>query len=272
MINGIKLLNVVGLTRGRRDGILRMEFTKSIVKVGPTHLKGVWITFERALQIAKNQNITEILYSLFESVQNFYPLPKLAGQTFRLKPKPSSAKKHQRTRSGCYTCRLLRKKCDEGQDCCKACRELGLRCEYQRSLWWNVNNLQKEQKEHIKSIIKRVKKPGKVTYDLMGNPHTIAASDNSLYFPGYDSQQPIHETHDHALPPFYNVNTHSQGFLASLYEDEIRTESQMYVNDIPYHPSPVTLDMTPFMEEQTWGEFQSHPFPYTPMLGSTPLW
>jgi protein SOK2 len=41
MINGTKLLNVAGMTRGRRDGILKSEKQKHVVKIGPMHLKGV---------------------------------------------------------------------------------------------------------------------------------------------------------------------------------------------------------------------------------------
>jgi len=42
MINGTKLLNVAQMTRGRRDGILKSEKIRNVVKVGPMHLKGVW--------------------------------------------------------------------------------------------------------------------------------------------------------------------------------------------------------------------------------------
>ena len=42
MVNGTKLLNVAGMTRGRRDGILKAEKQKHVVKIGPMHLKGVW--------------------------------------------------------------------------------------------------------------------------------------------------------------------------------------------------------------------------------------
>lgn len=42
MINGTKLLNVAGMTRGRRDGILKSEKVRNVVKIGPMHLKGVW--------------------------------------------------------------------------------------------------------------------------------------------------------------------------------------------------------------------------------------
>lgn len=45
MINGTKLLNVAGMTRGRRDGILKSEKTRHVVKIGPMHLKGVWYDY-----------------------------------------------------------------------------------------------------------------------------------------------------------------------------------------------------------------------------------
>lgn len=65
MINGTKLLNVAGMTRGRRDGILKSEKTRHVVKIGPMHLKGVWIPFDRALDFANKEKITEMLYPLF---------------------------------------------------------------------------------------------------------------------------------------------------------------------------------------------------------------
>lgn len=42
MINRTKLLNVAGMTRGRRDGILKSEKIRHVVKIGPINLKGVW--------------------------------------------------------------------------------------------------------------------------------------------------------------------------------------------------------------------------------------
>lgn len=45
MINGTKLLNVAGMTRGRRDGILKSEKVRHVVKIGPMHLKGVWYVY-----------------------------------------------------------------------------------------------------------------------------------------------------------------------------------------------------------------------------------
>jgi protein SOK2 len=65
MINGTKLLNVAGMTRGRRDGILKSEKVRHVVKIGPMHLKGVWIPYDRALEFANKEKITEMLYPLF---------------------------------------------------------------------------------------------------------------------------------------------------------------------------------------------------------------
>ncbi|CAO0800702.1 unnamed protein product [Mucor circinelloides] len=65
MINGTKLLNVAGMSRGKRDGILKNEKGRVVVKVGAMHLKGVWITFARAKLLAAQYKIQEILYPLF---------------------------------------------------------------------------------------------------------------------------------------------------------------------------------------------------------------
>ncbi|ORZ03714.1 hypothetical protein BCR43DRAFT_483840 [Syncephalastrum racemosum] len=66
MINGTKLLNVTGISRGKRDGILKNEKGRVVVKVGAMHLKGVWITFSRAKALAVHFNITQVLHPLFE--------------------------------------------------------------------------------------------------------------------------------------------------------------------------------------------------------------
>lgn len=65
MINGTKLLNVTKMTRGRRDGILKAEKVRHVVKIGSLHLKGIWIPFERAVSMAKRECIYDLLYPLF---------------------------------------------------------------------------------------------------------------------------------------------------------------------------------------------------------------
>ncbi|KAI8379893.1 hypothetical protein EDC96DRAFT_589071 [Choanephora cucurbitarum] len=65
MINGTKLLNVAGMSRGKRDGILKNEKGRVVVKVGAMHLKGVWIPFNRARELAIKFKIMDVLFPLF---------------------------------------------------------------------------------------------------------------------------------------------------------------------------------------------------------------
>lgn len=71
MINGTKLLNVAGMTRGRRDGILKSEKTRHVVKIGPMHLKGVW--YEAA-------ELLSMFLTLIPKQDTFRPSPGLCQQ------------------------------------------------------------------------------------------------------------------------------------------------------------------------------------------------
>ncbi|ORX97886.1 hypothetical protein K493DRAFT_313896 [Basidiobolus meristosporus CBS 931.73] len=64
MVNGTKLLNVTGMSRGKRDGILKNEKGRVVVKVGAMHLKGVWITMSRAKALAAQFKISDLLFPL----------------------------------------------------------------------------------------------------------------------------------------------------------------------------------------------------------------
>jgi hypothetical protein len=107
MINGTKLLNVCQMSRGKRDGILKNEKERVVVKVGAMHLKGVWfvllpfsspllgwsvayhgrsylvrISFARARQLADQNSITELLFPLFEdNIQSFLYHPDNYART-----------------------------------------------------------------------------------------------------------------------------------------------------------------------------------------------
>ncbi|OBZ87287.1 Cell pattern formation-associated protein stuA [Choanephora cucurbitarum] len=97
MINGTKLLNVVGMSRGKRDGILKNEKGRVVVKVGAMHLKGVWITFTRAKLLAAQHKIQDILYPLFvDNPAIFLPTTTLYSPN-RLTRQYSSAWDHQDT-------------------------------------------------------------------------------------------------------------------------------------------------------------------------------
>lgn len=64
-VNGTKLLNVTGMSRGKRDGTLKTEKGRIVVRNGPMNLKGVWIPFNRAAEIARNEGVDGLLYPLF---------------------------------------------------------------------------------------------------------------------------------------------------------------------------------------------------------------
>jgi hypothetical protein len=93
MINGTKLLNVAGMSRGKRDGILKSEKARAVVKVGAMHLKGVWyvpisshlmirIPFDRALDFANKERIIDQLYPLFvQDIKSFLYHPANYART-----------------------------------------------------------------------------------------------------------------------------------------------------------------------------------------------
>lgn len=191
-------------------------------------------------------------------------------------PKTNATKMHRRSRSGwlpvvedvegltdhpcpgCFTCRLRRKKCDEGHGQCKACRNLGLKCEYKRPMWWSNNEQRKQQKEHIKNIIKRTKLsektaqvaamggdippglshslPTSATYSD-ATVRTRAASEDSQYSLVCDFNQHPNQHFDiyqpHVLSPSFDTDAHYYPYAAAPYEVDIKTERQMYVNDVP---------------------------------------
>lgn len=80
-VNGTKLLNVTGMSRGRRDGILKVEKGRRVIRNGSMNLKGVWIPYDRALEIARNEGIKDLLYPLF--VEDIYSFYKEKGQKLR---------------------------------------------------------------------------------------------------------------------------------------------------------------------------------------------
>lgn len=195
---------------------------------------------------------------------------------------------------GCYTCRLRRKKCDEGAPACTACKHLGLRCEYKRPVWWSNNDQRRFQKDNIKMIIKRKKlsektttaasqvmTPGAETPPSLSHslPTSATFSDplDRTRSASIDSQLSLF---DFNAPPgiadytAYNAQMHSaHSQYASLYPDfspyeiDVKTERQMFVDDIPtrrestistfstYHPPPPPDAMLPgFPVDNDWAE------------------
>lgn len=104
-------------------------------------------------------------------------------------------KVHKRSRDGCFTCRLRRKKCDEREGQCGQCIQLGTPCEYSQPTWWSDSSDRFNHKEYIKDLIKRgkaVNKPAKTTAKprariLTSTPPTQAVMRQPVYFSTPDS-------------------------------------------------------------------------------------
>ncbi|KAH6685370.1 fungal-specific transcription factor domain-containing protein [Plectosphaerella plurivora] len=158
---------------------------------------------------------------------------------------------HRRSRTGCYTCRLRRKKCDEGNPSCTACKHLGLSCEYKRPMWWSNNEARKKHKEDIKTIIKRKKLSEKTSHNIQTNVSSPPGLSHSLPTSATFSD-PLDRTRsasiDSHFSTAFNFNsppTHDFGFAGQMhpdfmfggfnapYEVDVKTERQVFMNDVP---------------------------------------
>ncbi|KAL2123228.1 hypothetical protein VTJ04DRAFT_3683 [Mycothermus thermophilus] len=165
---------------------------------------------------------------------------------------------HRRSRTGCYTCRLRRKKCDEVTPMCTACKHLGLQCQYKRPMWWSNNDARRDHKEEIKMIIKRKKLSEKTSHHAHAHAHTIQTAVGSP--PGLSHSLPTSATFSDPLdrarsasidshfgfasfgspqsaPEFapFTPQMHPEFMFApySPYEIDVKTERQMFINDVP---------------------------------------
>ncbi len=151
---------------------------------------------------------------------------------------------------GCYTCRLRRKKCDEGSPMCTACKHLGLVCEYKRPMWWSNNDARRKHKDDIKMIIKRKKLTEKASHTIQTSISSPPGLSHSLPTSATFSE-PLDRTRSASIDSHYGFDfnspptTHEFGSFTpqmpgeymfppfSPYEVDVKTERQMYVNDIP---------------------------------------
>jgi hypothetical protein len=122
-------------------------------------------------------------------------------------------------------------------------------------MWWSNNEQRRNQKEAIKNIIKRTKLNEKTAQGAsLGNStppslcHSMQTADNfsdgisCTRAPSVDSQNSLDYNFNTVTPPeFYNVAMPPPMFAPSFqhpgqfapYEIDIKTESQMFINDIP---------------------------------------
>ncbi|EER22958.1 Fungal Zn binuclear cluster domain containing protein [Coccidioides posadasii C735 delta SOWgp] len=180
---------------------------------------------------------------------------------------------HKRSRSGCFTCRLRRKKCDEGKPVCKACRNLKLKCEYKRPMWWGNNDQRRNHKELIKELIKNTKlnergissaarSSAACTYTPPALSHSAPTPETFIdgmvqtRDPSLEPQYPFeHEfSQCHPQDPLDSLTSQLQNPLfesapfwtAAPYEIDIKTENEVYVNDIPTRRESTTSTFSMF--------------------------
>lgn len=157
---------------------------------------------------------------------------------------------------------MRRKKCDEARPKCKACKHLGLTCEYKRPMWWSNNEQRRKQKEDIKNIIKSTKLSEKSTsippnhctrHNPPGLSYSVPTSDSYSDAMGratrassVDSQESLQYEFNNpypATPGLYDPYAHhmyTSHFVPTTlhnhsypYEVDIKTERQMFINDVP---------------------------------------
>ncbi|KAK5624471.1 hypothetical protein RRF57_000187 [Xylaria bambusicola] len=192
---------------------------------------------------------------------------------------------HRRSRTGCYTCRLRRKKCDEGTPMCTACKHLGLHCEYKRPMWWSNNDSRRQHKDDIKMIIKRKKLSEKASHTIQTTISSPPGLSHSLPTSATFSD-PLDRTRSASIDSHFAFNfnsspnapeysaynpqilpTHSDFmFNMSPYEIDVKTEREMFVNDIPtlrestistfstYNPPPPGTILPSYPMDGEWTE------------------
>ncbi|KAF4123453.1 hypothetical protein GMORB2_6154 [Geosmithia morbida] len=184
-----------------------------------------------------------------------------AGNSGKQRPR---SQMHRRSRTGCYTCRLRRKKCDEGDPVCSACKNLGLSCEYKRPMWWGNADTRRQRKEDIKNIIKQKKlsekshamptaaaninlnSPPSLSHSVPTSTYTDPSERNrsssidSHFSNGFSFNTPpnpagIHSVYGAHLAPNFLIGGAGAGpgVGYSPYEIDVKTERQMFVDDVP---------------------------------------
>ncbi|KAK5658812.1 hypothetical protein OQA88_1624 [Cercophora sp. LCS_1] len=184
---------------------------------------------------------------------------------------------HRRSRTGCYTCRLRRKKCDEGSPMCTACKHLGLQCEYKRPMWWSNNDARRKHKDDIKMIIKRKKLSEKSSHTIQTSINSPPGLSHSLptsatfsdpldrtrsasidsHFPfNFNSPQSAHDYTPFATPQM------GDGFMFSPFSPygiDVKTERQVFIDDIPTLRESTTSTFSTYQGPPSGGILPSFP-------------
>ncbi|KAI3111570.1 transcriptional regulator family: Fungal Specific TF [Penicillium roqueforti] len=160
---------------------------------------------------------------------------------------------HKRSRSGCFTCRLRRKKCDEKHPACSACVSLNVRCEYKLPVWWANAEKRRAHRERIKNRIKETKtleRNGIRCDPINRHRHMSAGSPIS---PVHEHGRPRHnESYDlfSSQLPTPGLGSAPRGPYVPSYEVDVRTERQTFINDVPMRHDTSTSTFSAFAPPQ----------------------
>ncbi|KAJ5960068.1 C6 sexual development transcription factor NosA [Penicillium vulpinum] len=180
---------------------------------------------------------------------------------------------HKRSRSGCFTCRLRRKKCDENHPACTACVNLNVRCEYKRPIWWGNAEQRRAQKERIKIRIKQTKmleRNGNYSGMYFFDPDLSYISTNigdaldpltrHRHMPATSPTSPVHENGRPRYSDSYDLfssqlptpglGSAPHGPYIPSYEVDVRTERQTFINDVPMRHDSSTSTFSAFAPPQ----------------------
>ncbi|TIA35906.1 hypothetical protein D6C78_05804 [Aureobasidium pullulans] len=145
----------------------------------------------------------------------------------------------------CYTCRLRRKKCDEGKPGCRACNHLGVSCVYKRPMWWSNTAERTEQRELVRKRIKLTRTdeklkeadtppPSLCKIETFSDSRPLSRTPSvyTPYAPELNFKQVSPEGYPAILPPEI-LMSHPPCSILSRYEVDINTECQICINDVP---------------------------------------
>ncbi|KAF5859258.1 hypothetical protein ETB97_003163 [Aspergillus alliaceus] len=165
----------------------------------------------------------------------------------------TNIKSHKRSRSGCFTCRLRRKKCDEQHPSCGACINLCVKCEYKRPIWWGNPEQRRIQKERIKHKIKQTKmneRNGTLTVDQSGRSRSLAITSPAT--PEFEFNRPVFAEQQDIFASHLPTPAMTQPIFESYppFEIDVKTERQTYVNDVPLRHDSMNSTFSTFAPPQ----------------------
>ncbi|KAL4761475.1 Zn(II)2Cys6 transcription factor [Aspergillus foveolatus] len=164
--------------------------------------------------------------------------PKIQNQTSVIKdPANMVTKAYKRSRNGCYTCRLRRKKCDETHPNCVACTSLGVSCEYRKPSWWISTQARMLQKDKIKQKVRETKVLQKEVA-LQAKPR-----DNPVSKPQSPPVEPMMAT-TYDSSTSYLPAPATGALMSTPYGFDAGIGSSTYIPDTTYVPDTTPLQDT----------------------------